>query len=427
MYKVRKYLSDIFLLMSLAVIGTTCIYVSKTENNTQEAIANPIVSIEEAPTYKYGYDVAKHTFEKYHIKQNAFMSDILMDHGIDFDQILKLEREAKDIFSLRKIKAGKDITFVKDDPCEAPKSFIYRPNKLDYVVYEFGENVDVCSRRLPYEVKVETASGMVEYTLGNSMLDLGLSLNLIDKMEDALAQVNFIAAQKGDRFKLIFERIYVDNEPIGTGQVLSAAYKTGANEYFGFYYENDRYKGYYDFDGTPNKKTFLNAPVRASRISSGFSRNRFHPVLKRRKAHLGTDYAAPTGTPIMAVANGVVTARSFTKGNGNYVKVKHDKVYATQYLHMSRFAKGIKVGTPVNQGQVIGYVGQTGLATGPHVCFRFWKNGKQVNHRTENFPPLNPMDDSELPSFYKVRNDLIASLRDVKYRDPAVSFATVAE
>jgi len=264
-------------------------------------------------------------------------------------------------------------------------------------------------------------------SLWNAMIEQGFDVSLIDKMEDAVAQVNFHSAQPGDQFKLIYERLYVEGEAKSSGKIYSAAYKSGEEENFGFYYANDKYEGYYDHDGVPNKKTFLNAPLRFSRISSGFNPNRYHPVLKRRKAHLGTDYAAPTGTPIYAVADGVVTHRSYTKGNGNYIKIRHNKTYQTQYLHMSRFAKSVKRGTAVKQGQTIGYVGQTGLATGPHVCFRFWKNGRQINHRRENFPPLNPMDKEELPTYFEARDVLLAELDDVEYKNPDIVYATLGK
>jgi len=413
----------------ILLLGVACF--SFYSYSTVSTVEVSPVEVEVAPpvVYKYGYDDSEHVFEDYKIKRNTFMSDILMSHGIDFSRILKLEKAAQDVYSLRKIAAGKDITFVKEDPCGPPKSFVYRPNRLDYIVYDFKDEINVSRHELPFEVCIESASGIVNYTLSDAMFEKGLDVNLIDKMEDALAQVSFFTAQKGDQFKLIYERIYIDGKASGSGKILSAAYKYKSNdkEVYGFHYVNDNYSGYYDYEGTPNKKTFLRAPVRASRISSGFNPNRFHPVLKRRRAHLGTDYAAPTGTPIMAVANGVVTKRAYTKGNGNYIKIKHDNIYQTQYLHMSRFASGIRPGTRVSQGQTIGYVGMTGLATGPHVCFRFWKNGRQINHRTENFPPLDPMAEEELPSFFEVRDVLLDDLMKIPYAGREISYASAAD
>ena len=422
MYKVKKYLSDIVLIISFLAIGCLCLALTQ----SSEAIYNTSHSSENLTvTYpsKYGFDIGQHNFEAFRIKPNAFLGDILMNEGIDFDRILELERKAEDVFSLRKIMAGKDIIFVKDDPCEAPVSFIYEPNKLSYVRYDLTEDVDVCRINKDFEVCIASASGVVKTSLWDAMIEEGLNVGLIDKMEDALSQVYFHAAQEGDQFKLVYEQILIDGKTIGTGNIYSAAYQSGSIVDYGFYFESEKYKGYYDFSGTPNKKTFLKAPVKFSRISSGYNPNRFHPVLKRRKAHLGTDYAARRGTPIMAVADGIITKRSYTKGNGNYVKIKHDNVYDTQYLHMSRFAKGLRPGSRVRQGQTIGYVGSTGLATGPHVCFRFWKNGRQINHLRENFPPLDPMEDEDLPAFFSQRDILLEELAEVPFKTQDVLLA----
>ena len=420
MYKVKKYLSDIFLFTCLLTVGLYGLYLHLNQEPVTVTEAEPV---EEEIITKYGFDVSKHFFEDYKIKRNAFMGDILMSYGISFDDILELERKAEDVYSLRKIKAGKNITFIKKDECGYPTGFVYKPSKLSYIQYDLDEDISVTKHDLPFEVCIETASGVVEKSLWVAMMDQGFDYGLIDELADALSQVYFPQAQKGDQFKLVFERVYVDGEPIGTGKVYSAAYQSRGSIFHGFYYENDRYHGYYDLEGTPNKKTFLRAPVRFSRLSSGYNPNRYHPILKRRKPHLGTDYAAPRGTPIFAVADGIVTKRSYTKGNGNYIKIKHDNVYQTQYLHMSKFAKGIRPGSHVAQGQTIGYVGSTGLATGPHVCFRFWKNGRQVNHLRENFPPLNPLEESELPNYFKVRDQLLQELEAVPFVEVPVAYA----
>ena len=168
-------------------------------------------------------------------------------------------------------------------------------------------------------------------------------------------------------------------------------------------------------EGRPTKSTFLRAPLKYSRISSRYNRRRFHPIKKRTIPHLGTDYAAPIGTPIYSVADGVVEIAGYSKNNGKYVKIRHDDIYKTQYLHMHRFAPGIKKGTRVKQGQVIGQVGKTGLATGPHVCFRFWKYGKQVNHLRENFPPKDPLPESQLDDFYHHRDSMLIDLQKLSY------------
>ena len=355
---------------------------------------------------KFGYDVSAYHFENYPITYGSFIADLLLDRDVSYNKIYQLEKAAEEVLSLRKIKAGKEITFVYADECESPVAFVYRPSIFTYVDYAFDDTISVIQKDIPYTTCQELLSGTIAggSSLSQSMGEKGLSLALTDELEDALAQVYFPSAQPGDKWKIVYDQKYIDGKAAGSGHILAASYKSGNSEYFGFYFENDRYEGYYDIEGTPNKKTFLRAPVRASRISSFYNMNRFHPVLKRRKPHLGTDYAAPRGTPIFSVSDGIITRRGFTKNNGNYVKVKHDGVYQSQYLHMSKFKSGLSVGSRVKQGEVIGYVGQTGLATGNHVCFRFWKNGKQINHLRENFPPLDPMPTESLPEYFEVRD-----------------------
>lgn len=366
---------------------------------------------EEEPMLKYGYDASAHYFETIKLKPNQFIGDILEANGVNYSRISEVEQQSKDVYSVRRMKAGKYLTLVRSDTCAALSSMVYEPDPYTYVVYNVEEPVNVCMFNRPIRSCVEIASGTIETSLWNDMIRHGHSPSLIDHMEDALAwSIDFHHTLKGDQYKLIFEQKYIDEQPVGIGKLLGAYYKNYDNEFYAIYYENENYEGFYDLEGRPTKKSFLKSPVKFSRISSRFSYSRFHPIKKRRMPHLGTDYAAPYGTPIRSVANGVVVAANYTRGNGRYVKVKHDHTYQTQYLHMQKFAKGIRPGVHVKQGQTIGYVGSTGLATGPHVCFRFWKNGKQINHFRENFPPADPMPESELPKFYDVSYDMVRQL-----------------
>ncbi len=417
----KKYRFDLFLgvcAIGLLVLCGVLYTNGQNQNELEKALSQP-QSKPALKETKFGYDVTQYHFEEYPINYGSFLGDILSDRGVSYNTIYKLEKAAEKVYSLRKIKAGKNITLIRKDECEAPTGFVYSPSLFTYVVFTFDDTISVSEKQVPFETCRETLTGTIEAgsSLSQSMDDKGLSLAMTDELEDALAQVYFPNAQPGDQWKIIYDRKYIKGKPVGSGHILAACYKNGNSEYFGFYFENDRYKGYYDIEGTPNKKTFLRAPVRASRISSGYNLNRFHPVLKRRKPHLGTDYAAAKGTPIFSVSDGVITRRGFTKGNGNYLKIKHNGVYQSQYLHMSKFKSGLKVGSRVSQGQVIGYVGSTGLATGNHVCFRFWKNGRQINHLRENFPPLDPMPYESLPEYYEVRDYYRRELSELLYED----------
>lgn len=367
---------------------------------------------------KFGFSMNEYVFDFVQIKSNQFLSDILQYEGISYQKVTEIEKSSQEIFSTRKFKSGKKLTFVRPDSCVAPTHFIYQPDVFRYVVYDIStDSIRVDIKEREFEKCVEIATGQIESSLWNALKSSGHSAMLIDKMEDALAsQVDFYHTKKGDKFKIIYEQKYIENKPVAIGNILGALYTNKSGEHYSFYYENGKFEGYYDYEGRAAKGAFLKAPVKFSRISSNYSLSRFHPIKKKRIPHFGTDFAAPHGTPIIAVADGVISDASYTRGNGKYVKIKHSKKYQTQYLHMSRFADGIRPGTPVKQGQCIGYVGSTGLATGPHVCFRFWMDGKQVDHRSVIFPEAKPMEESELPLFKASRDATYKLLQEIDYR-----------
>jgi murein DD-endopeptidase MepM/ murein hydrolase activator NlpD len=212
--------------------------------------------------------------------------------------------------------------------------------------------------------------------------------------------VDFYALQMGDQFKAVYEDRYVNGEYIGIGKVRAAEFVHRGKELRAYYYDYGDDSGYYDPEGNSMRREMMRVPFEYNpRISSSFSRNRYHPILKRNRPHYGTDYAAPSGTPILAAGDGVVTEAQRRGGNGNIVQIKHNSVYKTAYLHMSRFARGIHAGANVEQGQVIGYVGQTGLATGPHLCYRLYKHGSPVNSVTYDFPPSEGLQDIYMDEF----------------------------
>ncbi len=348
------------------------------------------------------------------IQPNEFLADILLRHGISYQSIDHIAKNATEVYDVRNLRVKKPYALVSTDSCAKPEYFVYQPNVYRYVVYALQDSFRTKIIEKPIDIRIKSASGTIESSLWNAMIDNNLPYSLIVKLEDIFAwSIDFHHILKGDKFKLIYEQEYIDEKPVGIGRIHAAYFKNYSNEYFAIYFENSKHHGYFDAQGRSMKKAFLKSPVRYSRISSGYNRRRRHPILKRVRPHLGTDYAAPYGTPIMAVADGVVTKVSRTRNNGNFVKIKHDDTYSTQYLHMQRFAKDIKPGVHVRQEQTIGYVGSTGLATGPHVCFRFWKNGKQVDHRKEQLPPPEPMPKEDLPTFFALRDSIIARLDSI--------------
>ena len=370
------------------------------------------------PEIKYGF--ALDTFEVTidTIQSNQFLADILLPHRVDFQSIDQLARNVQEVFPVTKLRADKEYTILTRDTTDGADYFIYEPDAYSYIIYDLNNlNANIVER--PVKTAVKEASGTIESSLWIAMQDNGLPIELIDKMEGVLQwSLDFYHIQKGDKFKLIYEENTIDGKFAGVGKIHGAYFKNFDNEYYAIYYESGKFKGYYDEQARPMKSPFLKSPVKYSyRISSGYNPRRFHPILKRVRPHYGTDYAAPRGAPIVAVANGIVVAASYGKGNGRFVKIKHDKTYATQYLHMNGFAKGIRSGAHVKQGQTIGYVGSTGLATGPHVCFRFWKNGRQVNHLRLKLPNPEPMPEAEKPAYYPIRDEVMAQLDAIPYKE----------
>ena len=400
--------------MLLILSTAAAINVAKTIKNPTDSFTTEQACVDHCEQFLH-WDLGLVGLEKMLIKPNDMLGNLLSSRGVEYFKIDQLINAAKSIFPFRSIRAGKELTIVTDLADSTVQALVYEPDPYRRILFHLEDSIRVEVIERETEIRVETASGTVDQSLWLSMEEQDLPLDLIAAMEDALGwSVDFYHIQKGDSYKLVYERKYVEGEPLGIGKLIGASYTSGENEYYSIRYNSGKYDGYYDLEGRPMKKAFLKSPVQYSRISSRFSNNRFHPILKRNKGHFGTDYAAPCGTPIRAVADGRITAASYTSGNGNFVKMRHDKTYETQYLHMSKFGPGIRPGVTVKQGQTIGYIGRTGLATGCHVCFRFWKNGRQVDHMREKMPPPQSMDPSQLPDYFKVRNEIKSMLDGVK-------------
>ena len=340
------------------------------------------------------------------IKRNEFLANILLPHDIDYVTIDAIAKRSKEVFDVRRMLAGKPYKIFKStDSTEKVEYFVYQPNAIDFVVFDLSDSIDIYKGQKEVEVREEQIAGVINSSLYVSLQENNASPALAVEMADIFAwTVDFYRIQKGDWYKAIYEVQYVDGEAIGIGEIKAAAFHHFEQDFYAFHFEQGENKDdYFDEEAQSLRKAFLKSPLKFSRLSSRYTSRRFHPVQKRWKAHLGTDYAAPTGTPIMSTGDGVVTHSSYTRGNGKYVKVKHNSMYTTQYLHMSR--RNVKVGQYVKQGDVIGYVGSTGLATGPHVCYRFWKHGKQVDHLREDFPSAEPVLEENLEEFDLVKQE----------------------
>lgn len=369
----------------------------------------------------YGYHPDSFYAVENTVEPNQFLADILLQENLSYSEIHNLVLQTDSVFDPRNIRSGRPYCFLYTDSCERPDLMIYEVSPYAYLEYDLHcLNVERVER--PIERKIRRTGGRIDGSLWLSLDKMGAPTSLISKMEDALAwSVDFYYVQPQDSFFLLYEEEWSGDNFLGTGKLLGAYFESGGQNHNSIWYESDNYHGFFDTEGRPMKKAFLKSPVSYSRISSRYNPRRFHPIQKRVKPHLGTDYAAPRGTPIRAVADGVVTKASYTRGNGVYVKIRHDKTYQTQYLHMTKYAKGITPGVKVRQGETIGFVGSTGLATGPHVCFRFWKNGRQVDHLRENLPPPEPMAKEELPNYYEERDKILQMMRTEPDLDSNVS------
>jgi murein DD-endopeptidase MepM/ murein hydrolase activator NlpD len=358
-------------------------------------------STEKIVPRRFGLPLDSFNVTESFIQRNEYLASILELYNVDTNTISRLQAKSKYVYDVRKMKAGAQYTvFASKDTAHKVCYFVYQPNAIDYVMYDLRDSVKVVTGKRQVTARLETASGIIDGSVYETFQRSGIDPALAMKMADLYAYtVDFYSIHDGDYFKILYEQRYIKDEPVETGAIQSAVFSHNGEKFYAFYYKSDTTEAgdYYDEKGKSLRKSFLKAPLKFSHITSGYSLRRFHPVQKRWKTHLGTDYAAPEGTPIIATGDGVVVESEFTNNNGNFVKLKHDDTYTTQYLHMTKQA--VRAGQSVRQGQVIGYVGSTGLATGPHVCYRFWKNGKQVNPLQQTFPPSVPLPDSVMTRF----------------------------
>ena len=349
------------------------------------------------------------------IKRNQNLSEILLKYHVPYSDIDQLAKRSKEVFDVRKIVTGKSYSvFYSNDSLQKAQYFIYEPNAINYVVYNLKDSIYIYKGEKEVTTKIQTVSGVINSSLWQTMIDNKINLNLSLELSEIYAwAVDFYRIQKGDAFKVIYEEKFVEGEAVGIGRIKGAYFKHFREIFYAIYFEQGGVGDYFDQNEKSLRKAFLKSPLKYSRITSRYTMRRFHPVQKRYKPHLGVDYAAPRGTPIRSTGDGVVSKAGYKGGNGNYVKVKHNSVYSTQYLHMTNIKKGIKRGVRIKQGDIIGYVGSTGLATGPHVCYRFWKNGQQVNPLKVKIPPSEPVKPEYLDEYIRVKEEMMRELDDV--------------
>lgn len=345
------------------------------------------------------------------VKPSQNLTDMLLPYNVDYAKVVELADEINKVYSVKKFNTGKEyVVYVSGDSLNTAKYFVYEINSKDYLVADLTNNKVWLGKK---EVKIveHAVSGIIDYSLFTTIGKLNLSDNLAFKLSDIFGwQIDFYAIQDGDYFSVVFEEEYVGDEFSGIGAIKSAHFVHNKRDYYGFAFNVDEGIEYYDLDGNSLRRAFLKAPLKFTRISSKFTLSRFHPVLKIYRPHTGIDYAAGVGTPVQAVGDGVVESAVYSGGAGNYVKIKHNGNYSSGYMHLSKYGPGIRKGARVRQGDIIGFVGSTGISTGPHLDFRFWKNNQPINYLTMEFPSSNPIDPKYKTEFEKIKKEQFAKL-----------------
>lgn len=411
-------ISYLFLALALPVLLASCTGRRSEVCDTEEIV-------ETVAPNRLGFDPDTLEVETGVVNRNEFFSSLMTRLGMGLVQSYGLAESCDSIFDVRRLRAGNawqayySVTSIKSESEEIQEN----AKRLEYVVYGMDRVTDVVFRCVepygvwlsekPVTVERRTADVTITSSLWNDMLDEGVSPLLILELSDIYAwTVDFFGLQKGDRFRVIYDMTLCEGEPLAVDTVRYAVFEHRGEEFPAIMFnQGDGGNIYWNEKGESMRKAFLKAPLRYSRISSGFSYRRKHPITRRVQPHTGVDYSAPAGTPVMTIGDGTVTSMKYEGAGGHVVRIRHNSVYSTAYLHLSKYASGLKVGKRVAQGEVIGYVGSTGRSTGPHLDFRVWKNGTPVNPLKMQSPPAEPLKAENMAVFDSLRVSFSESLR----------------
>ena len=415
-------MKKIILLLVLIISFSSC-------KKDAEKSVTPLKKVKPKPVYRFGYKLDDFVVIQDTIKTGESFGAILDRHHVFYPKINQIAGLNKEVFDVRRVRAGKPYTILASkDSIEKAEVFIYKHDKINATIVDFKDSIITVKRhQKPIKTILRTAEGVINSNLSVTMDSLHLSANLTYTIADIYAwTLDFYKLQKGDSFKFMYEERFIDDTIFaGYGEVKSAVFKHKGEDLFAFKYLADSIKGipeYYDENGNMLRSQFLKSPIKFQyRISSRYNlKRRIKHYGYRVKAHRGTDFAAANGTPIMSTANGTVVESRRKGGNGIYVAVKHNSTYTTKYLHMSK--RKVKVGNFVKQGDIIGYVGSTGSSSGNHVCYRFWKNGKEVDPFKQKLPAAEPLKKSLKPKFLEFMKPLKYQLENkaLQVKEPEV-------
>lgn len=363
------------------------------------------------------YDITLDSFNvvQNRIKRNYNLAKLLFEAGVDNSIITQATLKSAEVFDIRKIKAGNHykLYYTKDTTKEL-RYFVYKHSPTEYLKVTLNKNPNAVLGQKEIVNVRKTSSGTITSSLWSTMIENNIDPMMSIKLSEIYAwTVDFFGLEQGDNFKVVYDEQYVDSISIGIGNIYSASFTHRGEELLAFQFEQNGVLSYFDENGKSLRRQFLKSPLKFSRISSGYSNSRMHPILKIRRPHRGVDYAAPKGTPIYTIGDGTVIKKGYTKAAGYYIKIKHNSVYTTGYNHLSRYPKGIKVGQRVKQGDLIGYVGSTGYATGPHLDFRMWKNNQPINPLKVKAPPVEPIKSENYASFDSKKQECLKELKQI--------------
>ncbi|MBO5849755.1 MAG: peptidoglycan DD-metalloendopeptidase family protein [Paludibacteraceae bacterium] len=377
-----------------------------TKNTEQETEKEKLADIE--VVYEYGIPVDSFNSVEGVVGKGETLSAIFGKMGCNGQVIHQLNDFSSEIFDVKRIKLGDKYTaYYTKDSIPTLTYVVYHQSVVDHVVFQVCDSLSAIRYQKPIRREQKTSHATITTSLWDAIITNNLHRQLALELSDIYAwSIDFFGLQKNDSFTVFYDELYVDSLSIGIGKIHAAKFTHKGKPFLAFYFKNDSVNGFWDEEGNSLRKAFLKAPLKFSRISSGFTYARKHPIYKTVRPHTGVDYAAPTGTPVMSIGDGVVVQKGYKGGGGHTVKIRHNSVYTTAYLHLSRYAKNLKVGSHVSQGEVIGYVGSTGASTGPHLDFRVWKNGSPINPLTMESPSVEPIPQNALEEFFVLRDSL---------------------
>ncbi len=398
------------------------------DNTDQQQNTEPAIEVveEKVPEMAYGFELDTYEVIRDTVRSGDSFGGLMLANNIDYNKVEVLSKKFRDTFDIRRIRVGRPYLILKSkDSISRPEVFVYENDLINYTVVDFRDSVNDFRMRKKITRRQREASGIIPQggSLSDVVVNEGIDYLMVNELSEVYAwTIDFFKLDAGDKFKIIYDELYInDSIYAGAGHIQAAFFEHRGKPIYAFAYESDSLKNvvdYYDDEANNLRRTFLRAPLKFGRLSSRYNlRRRIKYYGYRVRPHRGTDYAAPIGTPILATADGVVTESTRKGGNGKYVKIRHNSTYSTQYLHMK--AQKVKRGEFVKQGDVIGWIGMTGNTGGPHVCYRFWKNGRQVDPLREDLPAAEPLAEALRPGYYEYIEPIKYQLDCIIYTEQA--------